>query len=59
MEFVIALLRRSGICTWRMSPTKESTSEVMKIPLWAFMMGIARRSQVFERSGSMVARGAR
>ena len=30
----------------------------MKIPLWAPMMGMARRSQVSERSGSMVARGA-
>ena len=53
----MAWLIRLGTRTWRTSPTKEATSEVMKIPLWAPMMGMTRRSQVRDLSGSMVARG--
>ena len=48
----MAWLRRLGICTWRTRPTKERTSEVMKIPRWARRMGMARRSQVLVVSGS-------
>ena len=58
IELVMAWLRRLGTSTWRTRPTNEATSEVMKIPLWAPMMGMTRRSQVSDRSGSMVARGA-
>ena len=54
----MAWFSRLGIWTCRTSPTKDSTSEVMKIPLWAHMMGRTRRSQVSVLSGSMVARGA-
>ena len=58
IELVMAWFNRLGTRTCRTSPTKEATSEVMKIPLWAPMMGMTRRSQVQGRSGSMVARGA-
>ena len=58
IELVMALFNRLGTRTCRTSPTKEATSEVMKIPLWAPMMGMTRRSQVRDLSGSMVARGA-
>ena len=54
----MAWFNRLGICTWKISPTKDSTSDVRKIPLWAFMIGMARRSQDSDRSGSMPARGA-
>ena len=36
----------------------DSVSEVTKMPLWARMMGRARRSQLSDRSGSMPAGGA-
>ena len=54
----MALFSRSGICTFSTSPTKDRTSEVMKMPWWARMMGSARRSHDLALSGSMVARGA-
>ena len=54
----MAWFNRLGTRTCRTSPTNEATNEVMKIPLWAPMMGRTRRSQGRERSGSMVARGA-
>ena len=54
----MAWFSRLGICTWRTRPTKDSTSEVMKIPLCARRMGMARRSQVLVVSGSTDPRGA-
>ena len=35
IELVMASFKRKGIRTCRTSPTKEATSEVMKMPLWA------------------------
>ncbi len=54
----MALLNRRGMATWRIRPKKESVNEVMKMPLWARMIGRARRSQLSDLSGSMPAGGA-
>ena len=54
----MAWFNRLGICTWKIRPTNDRISDVRKIPLWAFMIGMARRSQLRDLSGSMPAGGA-
>ena len=58
IELVMAWFNRLGICTWRIRPKNDSVSDVMKMPLWARMIGRARRSQLSDLSGSMPAGGA-
>jgi hypothetical protein len=58
IELSMASLRSFGICTWRTRPTNDSTSDTMKIFRCDFKMGMARRSHVLLRSGSIVAWGA-
>ena len=48
-ELSMAWFNRLGIWTWSTRPTKDSTSDVMKMPLWARMIGMARRSHVWDR----------
>ena len=58
MELSMASCRSFGTCTWRTRPTNDSTSDTMKIRRCDFKIGMALCSQVFVRSGSIVAFGA-
>ena len=57
IELSMALLSRLGIWTCSTSPTNEKIRAAPKAIRWAFMIGMARRSQLLEASGSIPARG--